>query len=90
MINAFRSKNRSLLMPPVGRLLDAETFEKTTLDPPIGSGPYVIAKLDPGKTITYKRDPNYWGRDLPVNRGLNNFDEIRYEPNRFRARAKIN
>ena len=68
------------LMPVLPRhLLTAETFEKTTLEPPIGSGPYVIAKLDPGKTITYKRDPNYWGRDLPVNRGLNNFDEIRYD-----------
>ena len=47
--------------------------------PPIGSGPYTIAKVDPGKSITFKRDPDYWGRDLPVNRGLYNFDEIRYD-----------
>lgn len=60
-------------------LFTPETFEKTTLKPPIGSGPYIIARLDPGKTITYKRDPDYWGRDLPVNRGLYNFDEIRYD-----------
>jgi peptide/nickel transport system substrate-binding protein len=68
------------LMPVLpSHLLDAETFEKTTLQPLIGSGPYVIDKVDPGKSITYRRDPNYWGRDLPVNRGLYNFDEIRFD-----------
>ncbi|MEZ5873634.1 MAG: extracellular solute-binding protein [Hyphomicrobiales bacterium] len=68
------------LMPVLPKhLLTAEAFEKTTLEPPIGSGPYVIAKVDPGKSITYKRDPNYWGRDLPVNRGMHNFDEIRFD-----------
>ncbi|MGH6734526.1 MAG: extracellular solute-binding protein [Methyloceanibacter sp.] len=68
------------LMPVLPKhLLSPETFEKTTLKPPIGSGPYVIDKVDPGKSISYKRDPNYWGRDLPVNRGLYNFDEIRYD-----------
>jgi len=68
------------LMPVLPRhLLTPETFEKTTLEAPIGSGPYVIDKVDPGKSITYKRDPNYWGRDLPVNRGLYNFDAIRFD-----------
>ena len=68
------------LMPVLPKhLLNGETFEKTTLVPPIGSGPYTIAKVDPGKSISFKRDPNYWGRDLPVNRGLYNFDEIRYD-----------
>ena len=68
------------LMPVLPKhLLDAETFEKTTLKPPVGSGPYVVSHVDPGKTITYKRDPNYWGRDLPVNHGLYNFDEICYD-----------
>lgn len=68
------------LMPVLPHhLLNAETFQKSTLEPPIGSGPYVISTLDPGKTITYKRDPNYWARDLPVNRGLYNLDEIRYD-----------
>jgi peptide/nickel transport system substrate-binding protein len=68
------------LMPVLPKhLLNPDTFEKTTLKPLIGSGPYVIDKVDPGKSITYKRDPNYWGRDLPVNRGLYNFDEIRFD-----------
>ncbi len=68
------------LMPVLPHhLFTADTFEKTTLKPPIGSGPYVINKVDPGKSITYKRDPNYWGRDLPVNRGRYNFDEIRFD-----------
>lgn len=60
-------------------LLTAETFERTTLVPLVGSGPYMIAAVDAGRSITYKRNPEYWGRDLPVNRGRFNFDEIRYE-----------
>ena len=60
-------------------LIDPEQFEKTSLVPPVGSGPYMIAKLDAGKSISFQRDPNYWGRDLPVNRGLYNFDEIRFD-----------
>ncbi len=68
------------LMPVLPRhLLTPETFEKTTLEAPIGSGPYVVDKIDPGKSITYRRDPNYWGRNLPVNRGQYNFDEIRFD-----------
>ncbi len=51
-------------------------FDKTTLDPPIGSGPYLISDLKPGRSITLKRDPNYWGKNLNVNRGRYNFDEI--------------
>lgn len=68
------------LMPVLpSHLLNADTFEKTTLKAPVGSGPYVVDKVDPGKTITYKRNPDYWGRDLPVNRGRFNFDEIRFD-----------
>jgi peptide/nickel transport system substrate-binding protein len=68
------------LMPVLPRhLIDPDQFEKTSLVPPVGSGPYTIAKVDPGKSITFARDPNYWGRDLPVNRGLYNFDEIRFD-----------
>jgi microcin C transport system substrate-binding protein len=52
---------------------------QSTLDPPPASGAYAIASVDPGRSITYRRVPDYWGADLPVNRGLNNFDEIRYE-----------
>ncbi len=67
-------------MPVLPRhLLTAETFDRTTLTPVIGSGPYTIATVDPGRSITYRRNADYWGRDLPVNRGRFNFDEIRYE-----------
>ena len=51
-------------------------FDKTTLDPPVGSGPYLISDLQPGRSITLKRDPNYWGKNLNVNKGRYNFDEI--------------
>ncbi|MGH6824383.1 extracellular solute-binding protein [Methyloceanibacter sp.] len=54
-------------------------FAQTTLDPPLGSGPYVVGDLKQGRTIAYKRNPNYWAKDLPVNRGRWNFDEIRFE-----------
>ncbi|MGH6945025.1 MAG: extracellular solute-binding protein, partial [Geminicoccaceae bacterium] len=54
-------------------------FDKTTLTPPLGSGPYRVKRVDPGRTIVFERDPDYWGADLPVNRGRNNFDEVRYE-----------
>ena len=68
------------LMPVLPKhLIDPERFERTTLMPPVGSGPYTVAKVDPGKSIIFKRDPNYWGRDLPVNRGHYNFDEIRID-----------
>jgi microcin C transport system substrate-binding protein len=54
-------------------------FEKTTLDPPLGSGPYKIDSVDPGRSITYRRVPDYWGKDLPVNKGRFNVDVIRYD-----------
>lgn len=50
-----------------------------TLEPPLGSGPYRIKSFIAGRTITYERNPNYWGKDLPVNVGKNNFGDIRYE-----------
>ena len=68
------------LMPILPKhLMNPDTFEATTLTPIIGSGPYRIAAVDPGRAITYRLDPDYWGRDLPVNRGRFNFDEIRFE-----------
>lgn len=68
------------LMPVLPKhAIDTETFEKTSLSPMIGSGPYKIAKIDAGRSIIYARDPGYWGRDLPVNRGRYNFAEIRYD-----------
>jgi microcin C transport system substrate-binding protein len=50
----------------------------TTLEPPLGSGPYRIKSFEPGRTIVYERVKDYWGKDLPVRVGTNNFDEIRY------------
>lgn len=54
-------------------------FEKTTLEPPLGSGPYRVSKVDTGRSITYSRVADYWGADLPVNKGRHNFDTIRYD-----------
>ncbi|WP_018717257.1 extracellular solute-binding protein [Arhodomonas aquaeolei] len=54
-------------------------FDKTTLDPPLGSGPYRIAEVDPGKRIVYERVDDYWAKDLPVNRGRYNFERISYD-----------
>ena len=60
-------------------------FEATTLEAPLGSGPYRVAAVDPGRSITYERDPDYWGRDLPVNRGKNNYGVMHYEYYRDRG-----
>lgn len=54
-------------------------FAQSGLQVPIGSGPYVIDNVDPGRAITFRRNPDYWGRDLAINRGLNNLDVIRYD-----------
>jgi microcin C transport system substrate-binding protein len=51
----------------------------TSLEPPLGSGPYRIKEFVPGRSIAYERVKNYWGAELPVNIGRNNFDEVRYE-----------
>lgn len=68
------------LMPILpSHLIDPDRFEETTLTPIVGSGPYRIANVSPGRSITYVRNPDYWGRDLPVNRGRFNFDEIRFD-----------
>ncbi|MGI9492515.1 MAG: extracellular solute-binding protein [Geminicoccaceae bacterium] len=54
-------------------------ISKTTLEPPLGSGGYELIDVDPGRSLTYRRVEDYWAADLPVNRGLGNFDEIRYD-----------
>lgn len=54
-------------------------FATTTLEPPLGSGPYRISKVDPGRSITYERVSDYWGRDLSVNKGRYNFATLRFE-----------
>jgi microcin C transport system substrate-binding protein len=53
-----------------------KTFDQVIMDTPIATGPYRIGPVRFGKDITYVRDPNYWGRDLPVRRGMNNFERI--------------
>src|SRR5690606_19922846 len=52
--------------------INRETFGNSTLKAPLGSGPYVVANIQPGQRITYKRNPDYWGKDLPVRRGFDN------------------
>ena len=58
---------------------DAETFDKSTLEPGIGSGPYLISEIKAGERITFQRREDYWARDLPIKRGLDNYDEISVE-----------
>jgi peptide/nickel transport system substrate-binding protein len=68
------------LMPVLPKhAIDVATFEETSMAPPIGSGPYRVSAVKPGASVTLTRNPDYWGRDLPVNRGLWNFDEIRLD-----------
>ncbi|MFT3989172.1 extracellular solute-binding protein [Aestuariivirga sp.] len=62
-------------------------FSKQTLDPPLGSGPYQIKSFRPGEYATYGRRADYWAKDLPVNRGRFNFDELRYDYFRDRTAA---
>jgi peptide/nickel transport system substrate-binding protein len=56
-----------------------DTFEQTTLKPLLGSGPYLVKQIRPGEKIVYKRNPNYWAKDLPSKVGFDNFDEISIE-----------
>jgi peptide/nickel transport system substrate-binding protein len=68
------------LMPVLAKhAIDPETFENTSFEPPLGSGPYTVSAIKPGASVTFTRDKNYWGRDLPINRGLWNFDIIRFD-----------
>ena len=54
-------------------------LEASSLEPFLGSGPYVLAEMDVGQTLIYERDADYWGADLPINKGRNNFDRLRVE-----------
>ena len=68
------------LMPVLPKhAIDVATFEETSMAPPIGSGPYRVTAVNPGASVTFTRNPEYWGGDLPVNRGMWNFDEIRLD-----------
>ena len=68
------------LMPVLPRhAISAENFEKTSFEKPLASGPYRVESVDPGASITFRRNPDYWGRDLPVMRGQFNFNTIRID-----------
>jgi peptide/nickel transport system substrate-binding protein len=68
------------LMPVLPQhAVDVSTFEETSMTAPVGSGPYRVSAVNPGASVSLTRNPDYWGRDLPVNRGLWNFDEIRLD-----------
>jgi len=58
---------------------DVATFENTSMAAPVGSGPYRVTAVNPGASVTLTRNPDYWGRDLPISRGLWNFDEVRLD-----------
>lgn len=58
---------------------EGKDFAASSLEVPVGSGPYVVDRVDPGRSISFRRNPDYWGRDLPLTRGMYNFDEIRYD-----------
>ena len=56
---------------------DAENFDRSTLEPMIGSGPYIIDRVRPGELVVMKRNPDYWAKDIPSKRGFDNYDEMR-------------
>jgi peptide/nickel transport system substrate-binding protein len=58
---------------------DVDKFEEATLKMPLGSGPYLLSNLEAGNSITLKRNPNFWGKDLPILRGVYNFDELKFD-----------
>jgi microcin C transport system substrate-binding protein len=80
----FKTLNRELPLivggvPVFSRKWGANTsFDKIQLDPPIATGPYLIDRYDVGRSISYKRDPNYWGSDVPSRAGMYNFGRIVY------------
>lgn len=68
------------LMPVLAKhAIDVEHFEETTFTPPVGSGPYIVKHVDAGRSATFVRNPDYWGAGLPINRGLWNFDEVKFD-----------
>ncbi|HMJ43427.1 MAG TPA: extracellular solute-binding protein [Pseudolabrys sp.] len=68
------------LMPVLAKhAIKPDTFEDTTFEPLLGSGPYSVTAVKPGESVTFTRNLDYWGRDLPINRGLWNFDQIKFD-----------
>ena len=78
---ADRESPMLLALSPVlpKHAIDPETFERTSLAPPLGSGPYRVKSVQPGRRIVYERDENYWAKDLPSKVGFDNYDEISVE-----------
>lgn len=58
---------------------EGKDFTASTMEAPIGSGPYVVGDLEAGRFISYLKDPDWWGADLPFNRGMHNLDEVRFD-----------
>ncbi len=56
-----------------------QSFDALRLQPPVASGPYLIDKAIPGRTVSYRRNPAYWGKDLPARRGMFNFEQVKYK-----------
>ena len=82
---SFKSDNNSempliLSQMPIYSKKDWQNrdFTRVTMQPILGSGPYLIDRIDAGRSISYKRNPNYWAKDLPVNKGRYNFDRLKY------------
>ncbi|MBX9711804.1 MAG: extracellular solute-binding protein [Xanthobacteraceae bacterium] len=68
------------LMPIFAKhAVDTATFEDTAMTAPLGSGPYRVTAVKPGASVTLTRNPDYWGADVPANKGLWNFDEVRLD-----------
>src|SRR4051794_6677642 len=83
---SFKSADNRELPQIVGQMpilskkyWEGRDFTKTTLDAPLGSGPYKVESVDPGRSITYRRVPDYWAAELPVRKGTQNVDTIRYD-----------
>ena len=68
------------LMPVLSKKFwEGKNFEDTTLAPIIGTGPYMFSEIKPGEMISYKKNPDYWGKNLTFNKGLWNFDQFRFD-----------
>ena len=80
----FKEPDRELplllgIMPILPKsVYEGRDFSAGDLETPIGSGPYIVESFEPGSTLLYRRDPNYWGRDLAVNAGRHNFDVVEH------------
>ena len=84
----FRKSGNRELPQIVGQLVvlpkhywtgESKDIQKTTLEPPIGSGPYIIDKFETGRYVTYRRNPDYWAKNLNVSVGKYNFARVRYD-----------